>query len=134
MARPGRRAPADRHAAPVGGEQIEAAIDRDLEGEARAGAERQHAHAALRPVGELDQLDARELLQRAGALGELGPGQLLPVELDHRASHGILLRICLRADYNHRALRCPALHAAAPTQARTGNWAWAFTSGWSCPG
>ena len=71
MARPGRRAPADRHAAVLGGEQIEAAIERDPEAKAGAGAEVEHAHAALRSVGVLEQLDPRDLLQRAGAFVDL---------------------------------------------------------------
>ena len=69
MARPGRRAPADRHAAPVGAQEIEAAIDRYLEREAGARAKVKDAHAALGSVAKLEKLDARDLLQCAGALG-----------------------------------------------------------------
>ena len=53
VARPGRRAPADRDAAILGREQIEAALERDPEGEAGAGAELEQPHAALGTVGEL---------------------------------------------------------------------------------
>ena len=64
-------------------EQIEAAIDRDPEAEAGAGAELEHAHAALRPVGELEQLDARDLRERAGALRDLGSRPAAPEQFDH---------------------------------------------------
>jgi hypothetical protein len=84
MARSGRRAPADRHAAPLRAQKIKAAIDRDLKREAAAGANVQDPHTALGPVGKLDQLDARDLLQGAGARGELGPGRGPSVEIDHR--------------------------------------------------
>jgi hypothetical protein len=86
MARPGRRAPAERHAAIVGGKQIETAIDRDPKAEPGTGAEVQHAHAALRPVGVLEQLDPGELLQRAGALVDARARPVPSEQLDHGAS------------------------------------------------
>ena len=92
MARPGRRAPADRHAPIVGGEQIEAAIDRDPEAEAGAGAEVEHAHAALRSVGVLEQLDPGDLLQGAGAFVDLRARALASEQLDHGTSRRFVRR------------------------------------------
>ena len=108
--------------------QIEAAIDRDLEREAGAGAKVKDAHAALGPVGKLDQLDARDLLQGAGALGEPGPGQLLSVEIDHRGLPAHLLRFACARIITHRARRCPALPATS-RGADARRSAWASTGG-----
>jgi hypothetical protein len=97
MARSGRRAPADRHAAPPRAQKIEAAVDRDLKSKAAAGANVQDPHTALRAISKLDQLDPRDLLQGAGARGELGPGQGPSVEIDHRGFPAHLLRFgCAR--------------------------------------
>ena len=78
MPRPGRRAPADRHAAVVRGKQIEPPIDRDAKAQPGAGAKVEHAHAALRPVGVLEQLDAGDLCQGTGPLIDFERGRFRP--------------------------------------------------------
>ena len=86
MPRPGRRAPADRHAVVVRGKQIEPSIDRDAKAQPGASAKVEHAHAALRPVGVLEQLDAGDLCQGTRPLIDFGTRTLSPEQLDHPAS------------------------------------------------
>ena len=131
VARPGRRAPADRDAAILGREQVEAAIERDPEAQAGAGAEVEQAHAALRAVGELEQLDARDLRQGPAALGD---GALRPAtaeQFDHAASRLSRGGTCdprpVTLDHSAPATKAHLRLAAAEVT-------WASTRAGCCPG
>ena len=71
MPEAGRRIPADRHALVLAVGDVERAVDQRGEAQARAGAELQHADAALDAIAERHQPHAGELRQHAGALGDL---------------------------------------------------------------
>ena len=75
MAEAGRRMPADRHAAVLAVGDVERAVDQHREAQAGAGAELQHADAALDAVAERHQPHAGELRQRPGVRGDLAARQ-----------------------------------------------------------
>ena len=68
----GRRGPGERAAGVLAAADVEGAVDDDVELEAGAGAELEHAHAALDAVAERDQPDPGGLLQAADPARELG--------------------------------------------------------------
>src|SRR5579884_2062002 len=84
MLETGRRVPADRHAAILAIGDVEGAIDKRREAQARAGAKLQHSNAALEPVAERHEPDAGELRQRSRAARNVAPRQPGAEKLNHR--------------------------------------------------
>ena len=63
---------------------VHGAVHDDIELEAATGAELQHAHAALRAVGALDQLHAGHLIQPTDSLQQLLAREVSSKEMWHR--------------------------------------------------
>jgi hypothetical protein len=105
-----------------GGTQIETAVDRDP----GAGAEVEHAHPALRPVGMFEQLDPGELLQRTRALSDLRARPVPTEQLDHGARNPFGRRL--------RLIYKLAQDAPATKDRRAAEVSWAFISVGSCLG
>jgi hypothetical protein len=62
---------------------VERAIDQDIEGETGAGAELEHAHAALDAVTERDQSHPSKLLEAADSAQQLAPSHRRPIDRRH---------------------------------------------------
>ena len=88
MAEPARRMPADRLALVLAIGDVESAVDQCGEAQAAAGAEFQHADAALDAVAKRHQPHAGELRQHARPFGNLPPRKRLTVELYHQLRLG----------------------------------------------
>jgi hypothetical protein len=110
---PGRRAPAQRHAAPVEPGQVHRPVDQHVEGEARAGAEAEQPHAALDPVAVLEQVDAEQLGGVAHVALELGVREAPAEECRHGGQPPLRLILVARPRHaaNSRAAAQPDVPA-----------------------
>ena len=85
MAKACRRIPADRAPLVLAIGDVERAIDEHREAKAGAGAEFEHADAALDAIAERHQAHARELRKRAAMRRNIPPAEVTAEKLDHQS-------------------------------------------------
>ena len=73
-----------------------AAVDDDVEREARAGPEFEQADAATGAVAERDQANAGDLVEPADAAKQLGPSELATEQLRHDVPRSVPRFVALR--------------------------------------